>query len=126
MSYGVRTGSHIGVDALVKSLGPRAGRAVSAVAAIFCITYAFVGFIGGWSYFSKMYEIGTLAQDMPVPLWVPRVVLPLGFALLGYRFAQVLYRIIRGEEAHLAGEEATAEMMMQQTKLEDPGRHSEP
>lgn len=38
MSYGVRVGSHIGVDTLVASLGPRAGRAVSAVAAVCCRT----------------------------------------------------------------------------------------
>ena len=34
MSYGVRVGAHIGVDALVKSLGARAARNVASVAAV--------------------------------------------------------------------------------------------
>jgi C4-dicarboxylate transporter DctQ subunit len=52
-----------------------------------------------------MYEIGILAQDMPVPQWVPRVVLPLGFALAFLRFAQVLYRLLTGQQASLLGDE---------------------
>ena len=48
MSYGVRVGSHIGVDALVKVLKPRTAQIVAAVAALLCIAYAVIVFIGGW------------------------------------------------------------------------------
>lgn len=106
MCYGVRTGSHIGVDAMVKKLGRRPARIAAAAAALLCIAYAGIVFTGSWRYVSKMYEIGTLAQDMPVPLWVPRLSLPIGFGLLGIRFAQVLFRVISGKEAHLLGDEA--------------------
>jgi C4-dicarboxylate transporter, DctQ subunit len=126
MSYGVRVGSHIGVDALVKALGPRAGRALSAVAAGCCVAYALIGLVGGWSYFVKMYQIGTFAQDLPIPLWVPRIVLPLGFGLLAVRFAEVLYRLLRGREAHLVGDEAAAEILLQQAKAGDSAQRGEP
>ena len=46
-----------------------------------------------------------MAQDIPIPQWVPRLVLPIGFALLFLRFGQVLYRLIDGKEAHLLGDE---------------------
>jgi len=40
MSYGVRMGSHIGVDALVKSLGPTASRVVGTSTCARCTTSA--------------------------------------------------------------------------------------
>ena len=108
MSYGVRVGSHIGVDALVKSLGARAGRIVGAVATLCCIVYSLICLWGSWRYVATMHMIGTLAQDLPIPVWIPQIVLPLGFALLALRFAEVLYRIVRGTDARLLGDEAAA------------------
>jgi C4-dicarboxylate transporter DctQ subunit len=106
MSYGVRVGSHIGVDALVRALNPRNARIVGAIAALFCIAYSLIALFGSWRYVVTMHGIGTLAQDLPIPVWIPQTVLPLGFALLALRFAEVLWRIVRGSEAHLLGDEA--------------------
>lgn len=108
MSYGVRAGSHIGVDALVKALRPRAARIVGAIATLCCIAYALIGLFGSWRYVSTMYGIGTLAQDLPIPVWIPQIVLPLGFALLTLRFCEVLYRVVTGSDVHLLGDEAAA------------------
>jgi len=105
ISYGVRVGSHIGIDALVKTLPPAAARAAGIVAALLCMVYAAIVFYGGWVYVAKIAEVGIMAQDIPIPQWVPRLVLPLGFGLLFLRFAQVLYRLLTGKEAHLLGDE---------------------
>jgi C4-dicarboxylate transporter, DctQ subunit len=127
MSYGVRVGSHIGVDALVKVLKPGTARIVAAAAAVLCIAYAVIVFIGGWVYVGKMYELGIEAQDIPIPQWVPRLVLPIGFALLAFRFAEVLYRLITGKEAHLLGDEA-AEALKHRVEVPDspPGAGPKP
>ncbi|MGE5169162.1 MAG: TRAP transporter small permease [Rudaea sp.] len=108
MSYGVRVGSHIGVDALVKLLAPRGQRAVGIIATLCCIAYALIVLYGGWIYMSKMRELGTLAQDLPFPVWIPQLIVPLGAALLAFRFGQVLFRLVTGREAHLLGDEAAA------------------
>jgi C4-dicarboxylate transporter DctQ subunit len=50
MAYGVRIGSHIGMDAVVKLLGPRAGRVVTIVATVLCIAYSVIIFVGSWRY----------------------------------------------------------------------------
>lgn len=105
ISYGVRVGSHIGVDALVKSLPPAKARAVGVIATALCMVYAAIVFYGGWIYVAKMYEIGIMGEDIPIPQWVPRLVLPVGYAFLFFRFAQVLYRLLAGKEAHLLGDE---------------------
>ncbi len=120
ISYGVRVGSHIGVDALVKTLAPATARAVGAVATILCMVYAAIVFFGGWIYVAKMYEIGIEAQDIPIPQWVPRLVLPVGFALLFLRFGQVLYQIIAGKEAHLLGDEVEEALKLRADDDSDP------
>ncbi|MGE0355865.1 MAG: TRAP transporter small permease [Burkholderiales bacterium] len=110
MAYGVRVGSHIGVDALVKGLGRRSAQVVGAVAAACCTVYSVILLYGGFVYVQKMYDIGILAQDLPIPQWVPRLVLPIGFGLLILRFSQLFFRIVTGRESglHLADEAAEA------------------
>jgi C4-dicarboxylate transporter DctQ subunit len=113
MSYGVRVGAHIGVDIVVKSLGSRAARIVGSVAAALCIIYALIVTWGGYQYVAKMHEVGILMQDMPVQQWIPRLVIPLGFALLAFRFTQVLWRLVTGREAHMLVDEAKDALAMQ-------------
>ena len=106
MSYGVRVGAHIGVDTLVKSLGRRPARIVAMVAAALCVVYGAIVTVGGWVYLAKMYSIGIDMQDLPMPQWIPRLVLPLGFAVLTLRFVGVLIALWRGGDVHLVGDEA--------------------
>jgi C4-dicarboxylate transporter DctQ subunit len=119
MSYGVRVGAHIGVDAVVKSLSAGAARVVAIAAAVLCIAYACIVFIGGFTYVRKMYDVGILMQDIPIQQWIPRVILPLGFALLALRFLQVLYRLATGGEAHLLGDEAADALKLRQDQPEE-------
>jgi len=90
---------------LVKALSPGRARALGMLAAALCMVYAVIVFVGGWTYVAKMYEIGIMAQDLPIPQWVPRLVLPIGFALLFLRFGQVFWRLATGRDAHLLGDE---------------------
>jgi C4-dicarboxylate transporter DctQ subunit len=120
ISYGVRIGSHIGVDALVRSLAPAKARAVAVVATVLCMVYAAIVFYGGWIYVAKMIEIGILGDDIPIPQWVPRLVLPVGYALLFFRFAQVLYRLLAGKEAHLLGDEVEEALKLRDDGSEPP------
>jgi len=120
MAYGVRVGAHIGVDALVKMLRGRAARWAAALAAALCVAYALIVTVGGVQYVRKMYDVGIEMQDIPVAQWVPRAVLPLGFALLAFRFLQVLVRLARGRDAHLLGDEAK-EAVKLKADLSEPG-----
>ena len=121
MSYGVRVGAHIGCDALVKALAPRTRRAVDVVATLLCIAYAAIFAFGGYVYVRKMYDVGILMQDVPIAQWIPRVVLPLGFALLAFRLAEVLWKLLTGREAHLVGDEAEEVLKLNEAPT-DEGR----
>ena len=109
-SYGVRVGSHIGVDAFVQTLGKRSQQFCGALAAALCIAYSVIVLIGSWTYVGKMKMIGIMAQDLPIEQWIPRSVLIIGSSVLIVRFSLLLYRIITGKEVglHLANEAADA------------------
>lgn len=113
MAYGVRIGAHIGVDALVKVLPARAARIAGFLAVSLCLIYTVIVFYGSWVYVDKMYEIGILAQDIPIPQWVPRLVMPIGFGLLFLRFAGVLYDMLRGRRSRLLGDEVEDALKLQ-------------
>lgn len=110
ISYGVRVGSHIGVDALVKLLpvGPR--RWVGVLAVLLSLLY--VGFVltGASTYVLKMKEVGIEFDDMPIERWQVLAVMPLGYALTGWRFVQILIGLLTGTRASfdLADEAAEA------------------
>ena len=106
ISYGVRVNAHIGVDALVKILPHKAARIAGVIACLLCLVYAAIVFYGSWVYVDKMYMIGILAQDIPIPQWIPRLVMPIGFALLFFRFVCVLIDILAGRRTQLLGDEA--------------------
>lgn len=106
MSYGVRTGSHIGIDAVVKLLKPGHARLVTILAATLCVVYSGIIFVGSWNYVIRIYQIGNDAKDIDIPIWIPRLALPIGYALLTLRFGQVLYRAVTGKLTHLIGDEA--------------------
>ena len=120
MAYGVRVGAHIGVDPFVKSLGRGKARVVGMVATALCLLYAGIVLVGGVIYVSKIHDVGILMQDLPFEQWIPRAVLPLGYALLALRFGQILLGLARGEDVHLLGDEVQDAL-----KLQDPAASQE-
>jgi C4-dicarboxylate transporter DctQ subunit len=110
ISYGVRVGAHIGVDALVKRFPPGLRRATSIVVVLLCLLYAGLVIYGSWIYVSKMKMVGVELEDIPIPIWVVRSILPFGYALLALRFGQVLWALITGrsDSLHLGNEAADA------------------
>lgn len=110
ISYGVRVGSHIGVDALVKLMpkGPR--RAVSILAVLLSLIYVGLVLTGASAYVMKMKEVAIELEDMPIERWQVLAVMPLGLALTGFRFLQILAGLVTGktDSLHLADEAAEA------------------
>lgn len=96
ISYGIKVGFHIGVDALVKLLPRNGQRAIGLLAALLCLAYAVILFIGGYQYFDTMLMLGVEAEDIPLPRWLLVAIVPIGFGLLGFRLAQMTWRILTG------------------------------
>jgi C4-dicarboxylate transporter DctQ subunit len=111
ISYGVRVGSHIGVDALVKMMPHNTRRNVSILAVLLSLLY--VGFVltGASIYVLKMKEVGIEFEDMPIERWQVLIIMPIGFLLTGWRFLQILVGLITGKTDSLRLADEAAEAM---------------
>lgn len=109
--YGVRVSSHIGVDALVKLLPSAKMRMVGILATLLCLAY--VGFIiaGSMEYVLKMKQVGIELEDMPIERWIVLSVMPVGMALTGLRFLQILVALFTGKSDGLRLADEAAEAM---------------
>jgi C4-dicarboxylate transporter DctQ subunit len=121
MSYGVKVGSHIGVDILVKTLSPAAQRAVGVLAGLLCMLYAGIIFYGAYEYVDKMYMLGIEAEDIALPRWLLLIILPIGFALLFLRLAQATWRILAGRQSGFRLADEAKEAIDQLHMNDEPG-----
>lgn len=96
VSYGIKVGSHIGVDALVKTLPPQTRRIISGAAVIACLSYCGLFTSGSWVYLKKMYKIGIELDDMPIQKWVAHSILLIGMILIAIRLLMLLWAIFKG------------------------------
>lgn len=110
ISYGVRVGSHIGVDALVKLLKGPTQRLVGVLAVVLSLIYVSMILLGSYEYVSKMKMVGIEFDDLPIERWQVLIVMPIGYCLVAFRFLQVLWRLLIGKDKglHLADEAAEA------------------
>lgn len=119
-SYGIKVGSHIGVDALIKVLPLTTRRIVSGIAVLACLTYCALFSKGAWVYLAKMYKIGIELDDMPVPKWIAHSILLIGMILMAIRLLILLWAIITGKADgfNLADEAKESMHLIQQAKAE--------
>ncbi|NJM10711.1 MAG: TRAP transporter small permease [Synechococcaceae cyanobacterium SM1_2_3] len=101
VSYGIKVGAHIGIDVVVRQLPHGLRRAVGLLAVLCCCAYCIILLIGATTYVYKLYSIGIEAQDLPIPRWIPFIMLPLGLALALLRLLQSAWRIVTGQQEGL-------------------------
>ncbi len=117
-SYGIKVGSHIGVDALVKTLPIKARKVVSSVAVIACLVYCGFFSYGAWVYLKMMHMIGIELEDMAIQKWVAHSILLIGMILMAIRLLQLLWAIFTGKaEGFALADEAKESMhLVEETK----------
>jgi len=123
-SYGVKVGSHIGMDAFVK-LFPRNGqRILTGIACIAAISYCGLLLYGSWVYLSKMQKIGIHLEDLPIPTWIAHSMLIVGFVFLTIRLLVVLFSVITGKATSFKHADEAKESMEIVEELEKEGAKS--
>ena len=134
MSYGVKVGTHLGVDAFIRMLPAKGLRIAAIFGAAATLLYATMLISVDWMkifgvsskggavvYWSKMFQLQLGLEDLKYPAWfseplgldervkrwIAYLILPVGLGLLGFRSLQAMIEIIRGErEMIIAGHEA--------------------
>ena len=95
MSYGVRTNTHIATDLLTRKLSEPLRRRVAIVAIVACVAYALLMLYGSVILVDRLMTLGNAARDIPAPKWLLTATMPLGFALLTYRFLEAGWLLLR-------------------------------
>jgi len=124
-AYGVRHGTHVGVDVLVRALPPAKARWVTMLGlfggALFTAVVGTMGAKFVWDnglHFQALSWLhmdpgdipeGPTSPDLEVPTWIPYACIPLASYLMCFRFLQVLVHFYRTNElpvhevAHVEG-----------------------
>ncbi|MFB4393580.1 MULTISPECIES: TRAP transporter small permease [unclassified Pseudomonas] len=104
LSYGVRTAGHIGVDALVKLASKPTQRLIGLLACACCLGYAGLLSVASFEWIHTLFVAAIGAEDlghMGVMQWHIGLIVPVGFALVFIRFAEIFVRIFRGRQTGL-------------------------
>ncbi len=101
MSYGVRTKSHIAVDLLAKKLPGKVRHYVVSFAVACCLAYAILMLYGSCVFVERLFVLGNLARDVPAPKWLLTATMPLGFALLAFRFLEAGWHVLQGKDGDM-------------------------
>lgn len=96
-SYGLKVGSHIGMDAFVKLFPATGQRILSSIAAILALVYCWLIFYGSWIYLKKMKMIGIHLEDIPIQAWQAHSMLCVGYLFLTVRLLIILWSLITGK-----------------------------
>ena len=120
VSYGIKVGSHIGVDALVKIMPSNVRRIVSGIAVAACLAYTGLFIKGSWVYLEKMFKIGIELDDMPIPKWAAHSILLIGMVMIAIRLLILLKDIFVGKADgfHLTDEAKESMHLAEETKAE--------
>ena len=146
MSYGVKKHVHIGVDVIINAVSPPVRRILAMISITLSLIFAVLLLIGSWNYW---YPFATErawleTDDIPIPdfmqflatwmnegeryekmpRWIPYLALPLGVALLTFRFVQLAWQIFtRKLDRIIASHEA--EELMEELEMNAPIPDSE-
>ncbi|WP_419908549.1 TRAP transporter small permease [Hoeflea sp.] len=138
MSYGIKIGSHLGVDAVITLLPKRFFRAVALAGAFCCLAYAIILISSTWLnffgadtkggavfYWERMFKIGIGLDDLRYPVWMQEtfglqervqrwiayLILPIGLALFAFRSLQAMAEIWRGERRMIIASHEAEELV---------------
>jgi C4-dicarboxylate transporter DctQ subunit len=93
-AYGVKTGTHLGIDILVIKLPPALRKATVVLAVLLCITFVIVVDYYSIIYIIKIHGWGDRTQDLHIPQWIPYLAIPAGLSLMLYHFLHVGWELI--------------------------------
>lgn len=108
-AYGVRTGIHVGVDVLVNRLQTPMKRRFILFGLL--AGALFTGIIAalGADFVYELSDTSSTSEVLELPMWIVYLAIPLGSALMCFRFLQVSWNFARGGElpvhdhAHVEG-----------------------
>ena len=141
VSYIVKIGGHLGVDAIVNLLADAPRRMLTLVAAVICIVYAGLLLYGAWEYWAPFagrnawYEVNDILMPdwlrfiepmvnegepySKLPRFIPYFALPLGMALLLFRLLEVTWKVWTGRAKLLIASHEAEELVAEAARQKE-------
>ena len=120
MSYGVRVGGHIGVDALVKVFNTTTQRILAYVGLGACLAYGGIMLYASIDWVMNFYNLSTMAEGLDrfgIMRWQLTIIVPIGFFLLLWRYLEIGYRIVTHQQNSLGlADEAADALALEDVK----------
>ena len=146
-SYAVKKNVHIGVDVVINMASPGIRKLLAILSVAACLAFSIMLLIGSWDYWypfvTKRAFLETEDIPMPealmfladwlnegeryekIPRFIPYLALPLGMALLTFRFLQLGWKILLGQQDKIIAshevEDELEEARIHQQEAEQPG-----
>lgn len=89
-AYGVRTGIHVGVDILAERLTGAKRKLITTIAMSGGIVFTAIITWIGTDFVWHVRQGGQVSPDLEMPMWIIYLAVPLGSALMCFRFIQAL------------------------------------
>ena len=70
-----------------------------------CLVYAGLMLYGATVFVERLFVLGNMARDIAAPKWLLTAVMPMGFALLAFRFLEAGWSVIKGEDDYVKATE---------------------
>ena len=108
-AYGVRTGIHVGVDVLINRLTTPLKRKFILFGLLAGAIFTGIIAVLGADFVFELSGTSSTSEVLELPIWIVYLAIPLGSALMCFRFLQVGWRFARGGElpvhdhAHVEG-----------------------
>jgi C4-dicarboxylate transporter DctQ subunit len=108
-AYGVRTGIHVGVDVLVNRLSASHQRTFIFFGLFTGAVFTGIIAVLGADFVYELSDTSSTSEVLELPIWLVYLAIPLGSALMCFRFLQVAWNFARGGElpvhdhAHVEG-----------------------
>lgn len=100
-AYGVRQGIHVGVDMLVIRLTDEWRKILITIAMSGGILFTAIITWIGTDFVWHIWKGGQISADLEIPMWIVYLAVPLGSALMCFRFIQALHLYLTtGHIAH--------------------------
>lgn len=120
MSYGVRIGGHIGVDALVKVFNTTTQRILAYLGLGACLAYGAIMLYASIDWVMNFYNLGTMAEGLDrfgIMRWQLTIIVPIGFFLLIWRYLEIGYRVVTHQQNSLGlADEAADALALEDVK----------
>ena len=97
LSDAYRANAHVGIDILHARMGPRMRRAADLLtAAVSLSLFALIAYVGAERAWEGFVNDGVLAGQIPWPIWLSAIIVPIGCGLLLLRLALQFVRNLLG------------------------------